>query len=141
VLFAFQEITESMLRNRARAQPVLRELRIYLLRARERSCDDPFEPRIGSKIPYRRPLSAYREGLNATNPFYAALSFFKVITYAVGLRSQRRRVAKGPIADAFDEHFPGDLADPIYSGDGGPAFQEYAGKNHSVRYANNFDRP
>ncbi len=90
--------------------------------------DRPLALREGiSKVPYRAPLAAYREGLNATNPFYSALCFFKVVTYTTGLRRQRRRNSPLPIADPSDERFPADLADPLYVSDPAGVLGQYAG--------------
>lgn len=46
-----------------------------------------------SKPPYRTVFSAYREALNATNPFYRLLCFYRVIEGVKKLRTQRRATA------------------------------------------------
>lgn len=53
----------------------------------------PFDKELGgrSEPTYRRFFSAYREGMNSTNPFYQALSFYKV---AEGIKAERIRKAR-----------------------------------------------
>lgn len=90
----------------------------------------PLEVRNGiSKVPYRRALAAYREGLNTTGPFYAALCFYKVVTYAGGLRRHRRASALSSIRDPADERFPTDVADGLYAGEFGEFLAIYAGRS------------
>jgi hypothetical protein len=63
----------------------------------------------------RRLLSAYREGLNSTNPFYQVISFWKVIEGTKYLREARNKtaVAKGrtPRAPQTAEVIPDSLND------------------------------
>ena len=72
----------------------------------------PFDKAIeGLSTPtYRRFFSAYREGMNSTNPFYQALSFYKV---AEGVKAERIRKArrnhtykKGDTPAHDNERFP-----------------------------------
>jgi hypothetical protein len=62
---------------------------------------------------HRRILAAYREGMNSSNPFYKALSFYKVIEGTLNLRIREGRKSKTPPKDAkpFEENeiFPSDI--------------------------------
>ncbi len=61
---------------------------------------------VMSKPAYRNFYAAYREGMNATNVFYQALSFYKV---AEGLQAERireQRRTKKPLAIYDNEIFP-----------------------------------
>lgn len=83
---------------------------------------------------YRKFFSAYREGMNATNPFYQALSFYKV---AEGVKAERVRNArqnrtyqKGVTPTYDDEQFPKSL-DEVHVGDvlSKDAFAPYLGQD------------
>jgi hypothetical protein len=62
---------------------------------------------------YQRILAAYREGMNASNLFYKALSFYKVIEGTLTLRKKERRkqgtLAKGIEPFDINEVFPADI--------------------------------
>lgn len=57
-------------------------------------------------------LAAYREGINATNPFYQFLSFFKVVEGVHKLRTHRRKGQGNKKAEKSDavERFPSDVS-------------------------------
>lgn len=56
-------------------------------------------------------LAAYREGINATNPFYQFLSFFKVVEGVHKLRTHRRKSQGNKKAQTSDvERFPSDVS-------------------------------
>lgn len=62
-----------------------------------------------SKPMYRIVFSAYREALNATNPFYQLLCFYKVIEGVKKIRAQRKEVvlsAGNEYRETPDEHIP-----------------------------------
>ncbi|CAB3796238.1 hypothetical protein LMG28688_04265 [Paraburkholderia caffeinitolerans] len=57
-------------------------------------------------------LAAYREGINATNPFYQFLSLFKVVEGVHKLRTHRRKTQKNKGAGTSEavERFPADVS-------------------------------
>ncbi|MDE1183579.1 methylamine utilization protein MauJ [Paraburkholderia sp.] len=68
----------------------------------------------GPSTPERRALlAAYREGTNATNPFYQFLSFFKVVEGVHKLRTHRRKKhgKNGPTNAEVVERFPTEVAE------------------------------
>lgn len=72
------------------------EVRKYVfgLAGKVKSMDLTTIPRT-SKPEFRIVFSAYRDGLNATNPFYQVLSFYRVIEGVRGLRRKRKERAEG----------------------------------------------
>lgn len=87
-----------------------------------------------SNADFRRLLAAYREGLNATNVFYQALSFYKVAEGVAALRKRQQRQvpASTPKAHKALEEFPSD-ANALKIDDGSEKilFQPYLGKTYS----------
>lgn len=80
-----------------------------------RSKQFEIELEVESVLPpaYRNVFSAYREGMNATNPFYQALSYYKVIEGLKRLRQSRRAFAKkkGSVVSEPQERIPKDVKD------------------------------
>ena len=83
---------------------------------------------------YRRLFAAYREAMNATNIFFQAICFYKVVEGVISLRTKEQRkngtFVKGIKPFESDEKFPDDfnllpIEDIITS----EAFKEYVGKN------------
>jgi len=63
---------------------------------------------------YRRFFAAYREGMNATNIFYQALSFYKVIEGVVAERIREKRRTKNEIPIYSNEIFPKNIDNLIF---------------------------
>jgi hypothetical protein len=86
---------------------------------------------VNSIKPYAPLFAAYREGMNATNPFYQALSFYKVTEGVAAERKRRARGAKGATwaeLNSAEEKFPHSLdelknVDPLEL----EFFQDYLG--------------
>jgi hypothetical protein len=69
---------------------------------------------VNSIKAYASLFAAYREGMNATNPFYQALSFYKVTEGAAAERKRRARGEKGATRaelNSAEEKFPHSLDD------------------------------
>ena len=81
-------------------------------------------------------MAAYREGLNATNVFYQALSFYKVAEGVAALRKRQLRKDKASFAasntNEIREEFPTDINDlPIGDEFERSFFEPYLGKDYS----------
>jgi hypothetical protein len=80
-----------------------------------------------------RLFSTYREGLNATNPFHQALTFYKVTEGVQGLRGSRRQAAKeagAPIPHDPTEQLPTDPKDLGIADEGiRSMFRPYLGRS------------
>ncbi len=83
-----------------------------------------------SKPEYRALFAAYREGLNASNPFYQFLCFYKVVEGVRKLRADRREAAIAAGKDYRDplERIPDSLA---VSESLKEFFRPYLGKKYS----------
>lgn len=82
-----------------------------------------------TKSHYRTVMSAYREGLNATNVFYQVLCFYKVIEASRGLRASRKNARGAASREHKNESIPVDLEDLQLSWpDDSAPFAPYAGK-------------
>jgi len=62
--------------------------------------------RYASRPEHRFILSAYREGMNATNPVYQALCFYRVLEGAYRLRAKRRGAAGATFREPTNEVMP-----------------------------------
>lgn len=86
-----------------------------------------------SKPEYRAVLASYREGVNATNPFYQLLCFYRVAEGTRKLRAHRRAAtiaAGGIFREPSDERFPDleqdlGIADPLVA----ELFRPYLGRS------------
>lgn len=86
---------------------------VFAVLGRERAFDPASLPAgFRSSPQFRAILSAYREGLNASNSFYRFLSFYKVVEGIRGLRVQRKQAtlsAGAPYREP-EEKMPDDAA-------------------------------
>lgn len=79
----------------------------------------------------RRLYAMYREGLNATNPFYQFLCFWKVMEGCFHLRDERRATAREsgqPFRNPEGERVPADVHSADIHQDDRERMQPYAGK-------------